>query len=45
MVSVEVWLRSCMEEPLVQILIVVVIRNMKSISAEVDKGISKMVFS
>jgi len=45
MVSVEVWLRSCMEEPLVQILIVVVIRNMKSISAEANKVISKMAIS
>jgi len=45
MVSVEALARASVEEPLVQILVVVVIRNMKSISAEVIKVISKMVFS
>jgi len=45
MVSVEALARASVEEPLVQILIVVVIRNMKSISAEANKVISKMVFS
>jgi len=34
-----------MEQPIVQILVVVVIRNMKSISAEADKVISKMAIS
>jgi len=33
------------EEPLVQILVVVVISEMKSFTAEVDKVISKMAIS
>jgi len=34
-----------MEKPIVQILVVVVIRKMKSFSAEVVKVISKMAFN
>jgi len=34
-----------MEQPIVQILVVVVIRKMKSFSTEVAKVISKMVIS